>query len=269
MIEKILFPVEFSPPCAAMAGFVKRAAEMFGSRVTLVHVCDLTRNNGFELIARTMREVAEDNQALAEDQLKSFLESDFPSDKSSRILRFGEAAMQIAELARTGGFDLIIMPTHAGRFRRMLLGSTTAKVLNDADCPVMTTQHAEAVIPRTLKHRVWICGIGLNQDSERVLRLASHAADEASAKLVVVHATAEAAEANARRRLQQLVATVACEVETSIAVGEVKQALLAETCRWAADALIVGRAPRTGALGRMRDLTYGLVRDSPFPVLRV
>ena len=126
MIEKILFPVEFSPPCAAMAGFVKRAAEMFGSRVTLVHVCDLTRNNGFELITRTMREVAE-------DQLKSFLESDFPSDKCSRILRFGEAAMQIAELARTGGFDLIIMPTHAGRFRRMLLGSTTAKVLNDAE----------------------------------------------------------------------------------------------------------------------------------------
>ena len=54
---------------------------------------------------------------------------------------------RVAELARIGGFDLIIMPTHAGRFRRMLLGSTTAKVLNDADCPVMTTQHAEAVIP--------------------------------------------------------------------------------------------------------------------------
>ena len=269
MIEKILFPVEFSPPCAAMAGFVKRAAEMFGSRVTLVHVCNLTRNNGFELIARTMREVAEDHQAVAEDQLKSFLESEFPADRCSRVLRFGEAAAEVAELARTGGFDLIIMPTHAGRFRRMLLGSTTAKVLNDADCPVMTTQHAEAVIPRTLKHRVWVCGIGLNQDSERVLRVAGQAAEEAGAKLVVVHATPEVAEANARQRLYELIATVACRVETRIAVGEVKQALLAEACRWAADALIVGRAPRTGALGRMRDLTYSLVRDSPFPVLSV
>ena len=269
MIERILFPVEFSPPCAAMAGFVKRAAEMFGSRVTLVHVCDLTRNNGFELMARTMREVAEEHQAVAEDQLKSFLESDFPADQCSRILRFGEAAEQIAEVARTGGFDLIIMPTHAGRFRRMLLGSTTAKVLNDADCPVMTTQHAESVIPRPLKHRVWVCAIGLSHDSERVLRLASQAADAAGAKLVVVHATHETAEANAGRRIRELVTTVACEVETSIAVGEVKQALLAEACRWAADALIVGRAPRRGALGRMRDLTYSLVRDSPFPVLSV
>ena len=269
MIDKILFPVDFSRRCAAMASYVKRAAEIFGSRVTLVHVCDLTSNNGFELIARTMREVGEERQAVAEDQLKSFLESDFPADKCSRILRFGEAAAEIAELARIGGFDLIIMPTHAGRFRQMLLGSTTAKVLNDADCPVMTTEHAEAVIPRTLKHRVWVCGIDLSQDSERVLRLASHAADEASAKLVVVHATPEAAEANVHRRLQELVTTVACQVETSIAVGEAKQALLAEACRWAADALIVGRAPRTGALGRMRDRTYSLVRDSPFPVLSV
>jgi len=136
-----------------MAAYVKRAAEMFGSRVTLVYVCDLASNNGFELLARTMREIAADHQAVAEDQLKAFLKSDFPLDACSRILRFGEAAAQIAEVARTGGFDLIIMPTHAGRFRRMLLGSTTAKVLNNADCPVMTTQHAEMVIPRSLEHR--------------------------------------------------------------------------------------------------------------------
>jgi hypothetical protein len=38
MIEKILFPVDFSPACAAMANYVKRAADLFGSRVTLVRV---------------------------------------------------------------------------------------------------------------------------------------------------------------------------------------------------------------------------------------
>jgi nucleotide-binding universal stress UspA family protein len=42
-------------------------------------------------------------------------------------------AAQIADLARTGEVDLIIMLKHAGRFRQMLLGSTTAKVLNEAD----------------------------------------------------------------------------------------------------------------------------------------
>ena len=64
----------------------------------------------------------------------------------------GDAATRIAEVERERGLDLIVMPTHAGVFRRMLLGSTTAKVLNDADCPVLTTQHAETIVPRRTEH---------------------------------------------------------------------------------------------------------------------
>jgi nucleotide-binding universal stress UspA family protein len=185
------------------------------------------------------------------------------------MLCSGEAAAQIAEVARTHRFDLIIMPTHAGRFRRMLLGSTTAKVLNDAECPVMTTQHAESLILQPLGHRVWVCAIGLSQGSERVVRLASSAAVAVGAKLHVIHATHELGEKDARRGLDELLATVGCGAEVDIVFGPVKDALLAAVCRSGADALIVGRAPRTGALGRLGDLTYSLVRDSPFPVISV
>src|SRR6516164_9877210 len=80
------------------------------------------------------------------------------------------------------------MPTHAGSFRRMLLGSTTAKVLNDADCPVLTTQHAQAVVPRPMEHREWVCAIGLGANSEGLLRYASRAAAAARARLSVIHA---------------------------------------------------------------------------------
>jgi hypothetical protein len=137
----------------------------------------------------------------------------------------GEAAAQIAEVARTRRFDLIIMRTHAGRFRRTLLGSTTAKVLNDADCPVMTTQHAESLIPRPLEHLVWVCAIGLSHDSERVLRLASSAAIALGAKLHVILATHELGEKDARRGLDELLATVGCGAEVDIAIGPVKEAL--------------------------------------------
>jgi nucleotide-binding universal stress UspA family protein len=186
MFENILFPVDFSPSCAAMARYVKRVADLFASRVTLVHVCDVASQNGFELYVRSPQEIAEEHQSIAHNKLKSFLESDFPSGTCSRILCSGEAAAQIAEVARTRRFDLIIMPTHAGRFRRTLLGSTTAKVLNDADCPVLTTQHAESLIPRPLEHLVWVCAIGLSHDSKRVLRLASSAAIAVGAKLHVI-----------------------------------------------------------------------------------
>jgi hypothetical protein len=62
-------------------------------------------------------------------KIHAFFQSDFPASNCSRMLRSGEAA---EEIAAAGAFDLIVMPTHAGRFRRMALGSTTAKVINDA-----------------------------------------------------------------------------------------------------------------------------------------
>jgi len=40
-IQNILFPVDFSPSCIAMAAYVKRSAAMFSAKVTLVHVLDL------------------------------------------------------------------------------------------------------------------------------------------------------------------------------------------------------------------------------------
>ena len=80
------------------------------------------------------------------------------------------------------------MPTHAGRFRQMLLGSTTAKVLNDADCPVLTSMHAETIAPKQLEHREWLCAVGLSANSERLLRFAAQGAKEVRSKLTIIHA---------------------------------------------------------------------------------
>jgi hypothetical protein len=41
MTERIFFPVDLSLSCAAMATHVRRATDLFGARVTLVHVSDL------------------------------------------------------------------------------------------------------------------------------------------------------------------------------------------------------------------------------------
>ena len=273
VIEKILFPVDFSPSCISMAPYVKRAAEMFDARVSMVHVCDLASHNGFELLVRIPQEIADEHRSIAEERLQGFLESEFPASTCERILRAplsaGEAAAEISEVARSGGgsggFDLIMMPTHAGRFRRMLLGSTTAKVLDDAGCMVMTTEHCERKVPRPLQHRVWVCAIGLSEDSERVLRLASRAAAEVGAQLSVIHAVGhsggEQVASDASRRLHELLETVGCAARVQIATGPVKEALLDAALEAAADALIVGRRLRTGGFGRLRDLTYSLIRD--------
>ncbi|MFZ0761323.1 MAG: universal stress protein [Candidatus Sulfotelmatobacter sp.] len=286
LITNILFPVDFSPSCIAMAPYVKRAAALFAAKVSLIHVFDPASYDGFELyLARGPAEIAEEHKTIARDRLTSFLQTEFPPADHSRILVAGDAATQITEVARTG-FDLIIMPTHAGSFRRMLLGSTTAKVLNDADCPVATSRHAETIAPRPLEHRVWLCTIGLDEDSERVLRYAHQAAAEAHSNLRIIHAI-QATDRNvllrmdleerlqseekqqAGQRIADLQRRVGSQAPVGVVVGPIKEALLEAARQFDADALIIGRSPQSGTHGRLRDLTYAIVRDSPFPVLSI
>ena len=285
-IQNILFPVDFSPSCVAMAAYVKRAAAIFGAKVTLLHVFDLYSHDAVQLYVRPLSEVVEEQQKLARDKLDSFLKSEFPVSECPRILLSGDAAKQIIQLARTDKFDLIIMPTHAGFFRRNLLGSTTAKVLNDADCPVLTTQHAETISPRQLEHREWVCAIGLDSDSQRVLRYASWAADSVHANLTLVHVIPASApdlpvelhleerlqsakrEAPSRR-IEELQSTAGSHARVSIAMGPIKERLTKEVRRLRADVLVIGRSPQSGVLGRLRDLSYALARDAPCPVLSV
>ena len=285
LIKNILFPVNFSSSCIAMTPYVKKAAVLFGARVSLIHVFDPGSHSGFELYVRRSVEIAEEHQEIARNRLNSFLQAEFPVSEHPRILVAGDAAAQIAEVARNG-FDLIIMPTHTGTFRRMLLGSTTAKVLNDADCPVLTSTHAETIAPRPLAHREWLCAIGLEEDSERVLRSAHRIAQQAQANLIIIHAL-QTADSNlpvqmdlaeqiqsrereqARQRITDLQQRIGSEVPVQIVVGPTKQALLEAARQFDGDLLIIGRSPESGTYGRIRDLTYTVVRDAPFPVLSV
>ena len=258
---------------------------MFGGKVTLLHVFDLYSHDAFQLYVRPLSEVAEEQQKLAREKLNSFLKSEFPLAGGQRILLSGDAAKQIVRLAGTNKFDLIIMPTYAGFFRRNLLGSTTAKVLNDADCPVLTTQHAETISPRQVEHREWACAIGSGTDSERVLRYASQAAEAVHANLALVHVIPtsgpdlpveldleqrlqSAKREASSRRIKELQSACGSHALVSIVIGPIKDMLTEEARRLRADVLVTGRSPRS-LPGRLRDLSYALARDAPCPVLSV
>ena len=285
-IASILYPVDFSPSCIAMAPYVKRAAALLEARVSLIHVVDPTGYNGLQLYVRRISEVSEEHMAIGRDRLDSFLTAEFPAAEFPRILTSGDAATEIARVAREDRFNLIIMPTHSGIFRQMLLGSTTAKVINDADCPVLTSRHAQTIAPRPLEHREWLCAVGLSSNSERVLGFASQAAAQAHSKLSIIHAVQggdpdlpiqldlreevlSGAGLEARRRIAELQQMVGTDVPVRVAVGSIKDALLEAAKEADADVLMIGRSHQPGAHGRMRDLTYAMVRDSPFPVLSI
>ncbi len=306
-IQTILFPVDFSPSCVAMAPFVKRAAAIFSAKITLLYVLQPAAS-GFELLVRPLPEVEENRAAVAKAKLNAFLESAqaqalralpravakaklnafhesaFPDD--SRFLAEGDAATEIVAFAREHRFDLIVMPTHAGVFRRRLLGSTTAKVLDSANCPVLTTQHAETIAPRPLGHRELVCAIGSREDAERVLRYVTEISGSVSSHVTIVHAipaselglavqldlderVQHAEREAARQWIEEMQSKVGSRAPVTIAIGPIKDALVEAARRLQADALVIGRSPQVGAFDRLRDLTYAVVRDAPCPVLSV
>jgi nucleotide-binding universal stress UspA family protein len=288
-VRKIMFPVDFSVSSVAMSPYVQRAAKLFGATVSLVHVVSPTAFDvfeAFELYERPMPEVSEEHKIVAQQKLNAFLKKEFPLVVCPRILESGDPGTRIGEIARDEQFDLIIIPTHAGRFRQMLLGSTAAKVLNDAPCPVLTSKHAQTIAPRPLEHREWLCAIDLSRYAENVLRTGKRMSEQARANLSLIHVVNEGNHAasntlglekdrsmeetrEAHERLTKIASEVGVSAATRIARGPVKKALLQAAAEFDADVLIIGRASERGSVGRLGDLTYALVRDSPFPVLSV
>jgi nucleotide-binding universal stress UspA family protein len=285
MIDNILFPVDFSASCIAIAPHVKRTAEIFGARVALINVVDPASHNGFELFVRSPREIAAERESIAWHKLITFLNSEFPPAKCSRFLWAGDPAVQIADVASQGDFDLIIMPTHAGLSHQILLGCTTAKVLDLADCPVLTTEHAETIVPNGLTHQQWVCGLDLGPGSKRALFVAGRAAAQAGARLVLVHVIASGDRDSvqwdddeqiasdeckqARGLLDNLRNAVGCEAIVKVVKGSVKGALIDAARNFDANMLIIGRSTRSGAVRGLRGLMYNLARDSPCLVLSV
>jgi nucleotide-binding universal stress UspA family protein len=119
-----------------------------------------------------------------------------------------------------------------------------------------------------------------------VLGYAQRIVEQAGAHLRIIHAIqptdravplqldlAERIESEERRRVRERFAElqkrVGSHAPVEIVLGPVKEALLEASRRADADVLVIGRSPRPGAQERLRDLTYAMVRDSPYPVVSV
>lgn len=76
-IRNILFPVDFSSSCDAMAPFVQRVAAIFSARVTLLYVLEPS-SSGFEVLTRPVPDAEEDRKRVACAKLETYLSAEFP-----------------------------------------------------------------------------------------------------------------------------------------------------------------------------------------------
>ena len=263
MISRILAPVVFSERCAWAARYASRLADTFAAELVFVHV-------------------GEDS----DQRLTTFLTSVIGEGRYHSLTVQGDAADRIVETAKERGSDLIVMPTYSrGTFRRLLLGSVTAKVLHDVDCPVLTGVHHDRdpmIVPDKIRHIV--AAVDRGPGCLQVIQWATDLAKQLNASLKIVHAVPAADETSdnhgeiaVRRSLIQE-ATDAFDRDLAeqhltspvqIAGGDVVRVVREAVLTEHADLVVIGRSCTDRFLGRLRTHTYEIVWKSPCPVVSI
>jgi len=265
-VSGILVPIDFSERSAPAARYARSLAAQFGSSLILLHALAPLQQelSGIEMAGHMLRELQLQRRARAEQELRAFA-ADIGA--SEWVVEEGDPARLIVSVAHERA-GLIVMPTHGfGPFRRFILGSTAAKVLHDADCPVWTGVHLEDA-PAPARPRRVLCAVDLGPQSSKTLFWAASVALQFGASLTLLHVTLGARDA-ALEELGRLRKFVNAEAELAVDTGDPATAICAAVSEQEADVLVIGRGSAAGVFGRLRASAYSIIRQSPCPVVSV
>jgi nucleotide-binding universal stress UspA family protein len=273
LINKILFPVDFSPACVNVARYVEAFAGRFEAEILLLHV--VGPGDG-ELT------LPEELLPLRQTQLNAFLADELKYFPAERLCVTGDDPVpEIVAAALRWRPDLVMMPTHGlSAFQRFFFGSVAAKILRDLDCPVWTSVHSEIAIPLEDIHcRRILVALDLTERGQNVLTWAASLAAEYGAVLGIVHVTAEMSLAvtavslqndltqsvsvQAAKEIESLQRIVGTAARVIIDSGDAAPVIAAASKDFAADLLVIGRH-QSG-----HDDAYAILRDSPCPVISI
>lgn len=286
---RILFPVDLSSQSREAAPFVQALAKRCQSQVSLLHVVEVPPAwygaGGEAAIGEwmDMPELIENRRA----ELKAFQNQELPDIAVEPCVQSGDAAQIIARVARQKHVNLIMMPTHGyGPLRGWLLGSVTAKILHDVECPVWTVTHPAdfRVHPESVWREV-VCAISADPAKDLgLLKWTLEFAAREGANIQLVHAI-QGYEENqfagdddpmrefifnvARERIAALQEQARTNLVVTVEAGRTGHVVRELALHQQADLIVVGRGAIQKPLGRLRSNAYAIVRDAPCPVISV
>jgi nucleotide-binding universal stress UspA family protein len=286
MYDRILFPTDGSDGATRVLDHVLDIASAHGATVHLLNVADTTRDS----LVRIRGEVVDVLEQEGEDVLEDVTERAGARgvETVSTVVQ-GEPYRTIVEYADEYDVDLIVMPTH-GRsgLERLLLGSTTERVVRRAEVPVLTVR-PDADGPLRYPYRGVAVPTDGSEGANGALSMAADVATEAEAALYVLSViTYQSLGIDVRSDIQSamLEESAGDIVEEATAFAEaagvedvrgaveygssVHEAVLEFLEEREVDLVVVGTHGRTGfdryLLGSVAE---SLLRTSPVPVLTV
>ena len=292
-LRRILFPIAFSNAADSMARSVREMAECFNATITILNAFNPLpeyfqgpliddRCSSKEEPALPYSAALLELRNLQKKRLETFSQSHFSGMRYSVRIEDGDPAMVIEWVARCEKTDLIMMPTRGlGRFRRLLLGSVTSKVLHDTSFPLWTSTHKPELsssLPQG--YRSILCAVGMNQRDDAVFKAAHLFARAYDANLCLLHIKVPA-DVQDRQSLPRSIrysfdractgkgVQAAMNVRIRILVGNSAEGICQTAREESADLVIVGRGHVQESFAQVWSHVYTIIRESPCPVLTV
>lgn len=146
-MKLILCPTDFSPSALHAARYACGLASTFKARIVLLHSFEsaiMYSEMPFTSIKDADQQMQQAMQKKLNAQMQK-LKREFKSLSFEIVIARGLSHQQIVKSAKKLKADMIILgATGTSKLERLLMGSTTAKVIRDAHCPVLSVPlHAE------------------------------------------------------------------------------------------------------------------------------
>lgn len=288
LYQKILFPLDYSPPCDAILPYVCEMARRPDAELTVLHCLPLSVYApiaGPDLGIAPARPPGPVEREAEAERLATHCETSLESLAAHRIIADGDPAHAIVECVKKYGIDLVMMPTHgAGQLRRLLLGSVAAKVLHDIGCPVWTAVHGHLLPNANANYRSIVCALASHSEEEhKVVMAAAALASDRGARLTLVRVveppppswaqfTFEHQDSLIAYAQQSLQATISeCNITAGIRVayGSIPEGIHEAALQEQADLIVVGRGHAREGMGRIWSHLYDTIRQASCPPLSV
>ncbi len=289
-LKSILCPIDFSEFSAAAYRYALSLAEYYKARIVALHVVELWKYP-FADYAAQEADYAKFSRALGEGgavQLEQFVKKHSATGfQPELVVHMGNSANCILSCAQKENIEVIVMGTHGRRgFDRLVLGSTTDRVMRKAACPVLVVSNpsdkdrSTGPDGRHRLSRIVYC-TDFSNNSERARGYAISIAAEYGAELTLLHvaerhpdlAKVEALIIEHTRELDKLVSETErknLRVKSIVKFGKPYQEIVRHTTEEQAS-LIIMTARGGDAVDRavFGSTTYRVIQLGPCPVFAV
>lgn len=200
-MERILFPTDYSPFSNDTIEYAIAFALEYKARLYIMHVVELSTKDPSDPMYRkpNLKDYTDVHNFIKGSTARQLNGARLSKRKFEyeEIHEMGlSASREIVKTARKKRIDLIVMASlGAGFLKKLLLGSTTERVIKEASCPVLVTKmEARDFVDfdtDQIKIRSIICPVDFSAGSARAAETAAELAKRFGAEIFLLHVIEE------------------------------------------------------------------------------